>query len=329
MVLTPHRIYDNFLDKKIDQHSAYEQLSSIIEESDKEKDRVEAFKFLNNIGVHDQCFLNLLENHLISDNSEDVRIITIEILGQKFLEVSTKIVQWAFINETSNKCLNILYKTLLVQIRSLSNELSNKPLLIADIHRIKETELIIRSEYLNSLSVVELKEILINSYTLSLLKRSFWRLKYKIQNNLIVELDFTFKELTAVPEPIKNLTSLNKLILKYNQIMAIPPWINQLKSLKCLDLSHNSINALRKSLFSLEWLECLFLEYNIITKVPDVIIQLHSLQYLNLKGNPLSFVSKNVYKLPSLKELHLSAVPKSTQYNKHENKDLKIFYDKI
>ncbi|MFX1237665.1 MAG: leucine-rich repeat domain-containing protein [Promethearchaeota archaeon] len=332
MHLTPKKIFRDYKENSLDKKSAFEQLSLLVEGSEYIKTRVESLEILAKLSFKDEKFFSLLESLLVSDASEEVRLITAKILKRFFIDRSKDIIQWAFFNETSGDCLNILYDTLLIQLGELKHLPSSVSLLRAEIQKIRDKDFIISSDYQNETSILTLYDRLINYYTISFLKKLFWRLQYKIENGLVVQLDFTFKGLMSFPEPLKYLRSLEILILKYNQITEIPDWIDELSTLKLLDLSHNNIKILNDPLFALKNLEILNLESNYLKSIPNSIKLIQSLQKLNLKRNPLVEISLNTCLIKSLKELYLNVPEESKVHrelveNKHAN--LKIIFERI
>ena len=73
MELTPKKIYEDFETNKIDKRTAADLLFSLIDNSDKEKIRVESINELEHIGVNDVKTFKHLELLLLSDSSEKVR----------------------------------------------------------------------------------------------------------------------------------------------------------------------------------------------------------------------------------------------------------------
>lgn len=324
MELTPERIYKNYNNKILDKASAVENLISIIENSDNVSNRIESIEILKKIDLKDDKQFKLLENLLLSDAFEKIRNLAAEVIRQKFPERALKPMKWALQHEDSPLCLNTISNTLIEAISRQEKEknIMAKSLLLNEIKSIEEKEfktniqIICENKTINDFTEHELADILINYFTLLFLKKTYWRLKYKIKKCKIIELNFIFKGLTRLPEAIKNLSSLKVLNLKYNQILKIPDWIGSLSSLKRLNLNFNNIKSLPESIGSLSSLKELLLWKNELNSLPESISNLSSLEKFNLRLNQLETLPDAIGNLTSLKELNLhdnklSSIPNS------------------
>ncbi len=323
MDLTPSKIFDEYQKNNIDKLTASDFLISIIENSDNNKDRVACIENLEKIGIKSISSFKLLESLLISDSNEEVRVAAAKNLSSNFTAKGEALepMKWVILHETSPVCLKVIYEALITIISNLvkSNDNFAKIILLEEVKQIKKKdyrigiEILSESNPLNSFEKEELADILINFYTISLLEKTYWRLKYKLEKCKIVELDFIFKGLTNMPEAIKNLKLLRKLIFRYNQIISIPDWINQLSSLEILNLNVNNINKLPESIGFLSSLKELLLWKNELTSLPGSITSLSSLEVFNLRINHLNSLPESIGNLISLKELNL-----------HDNKLIKL-----
>ncbi|MFW9898140.1 MAG: leucine-rich repeat domain-containing protein [Candidatus Thorarchaeota archaeon] len=324
MKLTPEKIYENYNNRVLDKVSAVENLISIIENSDNINSRIEGIETLKKIDITDNkaCF-KLLENLLISDTFEKIRNTAAKVIKQKFLDKALEPMKWALQHEESPLCLNTIYNTIIEVISKLEREKepSAKSLLLDEVKKMNERDFKISFEILceikpiNDFTKLELASILINYFTLVFLKKTYWRLKYKIEKCKIIELNFIFKGLTSLPEAIKNLSSLKTLIFRYNQILSIPDWIGSLSSLESLNLNVNNIISLPESIGSLSSLKELSLWKNELNSLPKSIGSLSSLEILNLRLNQLETIPDVIGNITSLKELNL-----------HDNKLSKLPY---
>jgi Leucine-rich repeat (LRR) protein len=313
MEYTPNKIYKDFLKKNLDLHSATKLLLSLIENSDNDKIRVKSIKELGRIGSKDKHTFRILENLLISDSNENIRNSAAFTLKNNFLDNILEPMKWALIHEESPSCLNTIYFTLIKIIKKYvkdSNPLA-KSTLLNEVKKIMRKEFKIGFEVMcetkdvDSFTKKDLSEILINYFTIIFLEKSHWRLKYKIENCKITELDFIFKGITSVPEPIKYLVQLNILILRYNQLIRLPDWIGSLNALEELNINVNNLNKLPNSMGMLSSLKKLYLWKNELDSLPNTIGQLSSLEILNLRLNQLKELPKSIENLSSLKELDL------------------------
>ncbi len=312
-MLTPGKIYEEYKKNNIDKLSAADLLFSLIENSDKEKIRVQSINELEHIGVNDGKTFKHLEHLLISDSNEKVRNTAALMLRNLFLEKALEPMKWALKHEVSPLCLKTIYLTLMKIVENIvakKNGMS-KLILLTEIEKIENKEFKIGFESLRELrsvesfTVLELADILINYLTILFLKKTYWRLKFKIESCKITELDFIFKGLTHLPEAIKNLSSLKTLIFRYNQIFELPEWIGSLVLLEKLNFNVNNIKRLPQAIGSLTSLKILSLWKNEIHQLPETIGSLTSLEFLNLRINDLNALPNTIGNLTRLKELNL------------------------
>ena len=252
MEITPDKIYKEYLNNNLDKNAATKLFISLIENSESVKIRVECIKELDHIGISDEITFKFLENLFLSDSNEIIRYNAAITLGNNFLDKIYTPMKWALLHEESPSCLKTVYLTLIKILQNLvfNPDPLSKSFLITEIKSIKRKEFKIGFEILNetreigSFVIGELKDILVNYFTIIFLEKSFWRLKSKLDKCKIVELDFIFKGLTRLPDVIKNLTHLKTLILRYNQLTQLPDWISVLNSLEILNVNVNNLNAL-------------------------------------------------------------------------------------
>lgn len=313
MELTPDKIYKDFLKNNLDKPSATKLLFSLIENSEKEKVRADCIKELDHIEAKDGQTFKFLENLLISDSSETIRNSAAVTLRNNFLDKIFEPMKWALIHEESLSCLNTIYLTL---IKILHNFVINpdplvKSTLLTEVKEIRRKEfklgfeILCETKEIDTFTKKDLSEILINYFTIIFLEKSYWRLKFKVENCTIIELDFIFKGLTSLPEAIKHLTHLRTLILRYNQLTQLPDWLGSLFSLEELNINVNNLNELNSSIGMLSSLRELLLWKNELTYLPHTIGKLSSLETLNLRLNQLKILPETIGNLSSLKELNL------------------------
>jgi len=106
--LNPNSIYQKTIKNKITKFEAIEFLISIIEKSEDTSLRLESLNVLNKLNVKNQVVFKILESCLISDEYEDIRIISAEIILSNYLEVGLKSLEWAILNDNSSKLLRLL-----------------------------------------------------------------------------------------------------------------------------------------------------------------------------------------------------------------------------
>ena len=304
----------------MDNQSAVQQLITLIENSSKIKYRLESLRILRKISSNYEKYggkrdflISFFENLLISDTDEIIRNEAALILCQDYKDKALNPMSWALHHEESQLCLQTIFNSLIKLIEDLTSikEPIAKLIMVHEIKQISDKDFNIGFEILKSVrgtsdfTLRDLADILINYYAIVYLKKSFWRLKYRIEECKIIELDFIFKGLTKLPSAIKHLTYLKKLILRYNQITELPDWIESLHALESLNLNVNNINKLPTTIGSLSHLTELMLWKNELHDLPDSICSLHSLKYLNLRLNQIKRLPYDLGNLINLIELNL------------------------
>ena len=188
MELTPDKIYKDYLKNKIDKSAATKLLFSLIENSEKEKVRVDCIKELGRIEAKDSQTFKFLENLLISDSSEIIRNSAAVALRNNFFDKLLEPMKWALIHEESPSCLNTIYLTLIKIIHNLTfnqNPLT-KSTLLTEVKKIRRKEfrlgfeILCESKEIDAFTKKDLSEILINYFTIIFEKpgfqfRDFWK----------------------------------------------------------------------------------------------------------------------------------------------------------
>ncbi|MFX1454565.1 MAG: leucine-rich repeat domain-containing protein [Promethearchaeota archaeon] len=313
MELTPERIYEDFTKNIIDKPSATKLLLSLIESSEREEVRIESIEKLNHIGVKNDEVYKILENLLISDSNETMRNRAAIVLRNNFLDKAFEPIKWAFTHEESPSCLATTYSALIEIITNLVNNPNSfsRSILLSEVKNIRRKEFKLGFEALceidnvENITLKELGDIIVDFLTISLLEKSYWRLKFKIEKCRIVELDFIFKGLTKLPEPLQNLAHLKSLILRYNQLTQLPDWIGKLQSLNNLNINVNNLNELTPSIGDLVALKELYLWKNELNYLPNSVGNLINLKILNLRLNQLKSLPSDITNLTSLEDLNL------------------------
>jgi len=121
-------------------------------------------------------------------------------------------------------------------------------------------------------------------------------------------LDLVGLSLSAIPDSLAQLASLQKLNLRNNQIAAIPDSLTQLANLEVLDLSSNKIpaSAIPGSLAQLANLKVLKLSGNRVNAIPDSLCQLVNLQELDLGSNQIAVIPDSLAQLANLQLIDLN-----------------------
>ncbi len=312
MPLTPRAIYKDYVNKDLDKKFAVQLLLILIDDAEKIDTRLESLKILDKIQADDDKTFKHLENLLISDLNEDVRILTTIILKNNYLEKALVPMVWALEHETSLKCLITVISTI-----GEINTRESKEVLIAKLRNLTKKEYgkilkaLFKKKKIKNYSSKELAEVLLNYFVISFLKITFGYFKFKIDTfGLISELDLSNIErysssqnkLEWFLESIFSLQHLTKCDLRFNHLTKIPG--NIPNSIKNLDLSYNKIEKL-SDFSSFTLINSLNLKSNRLRNLPESLGFLTSLEKLNLRNNVLSNLPRSLNSISSLKILDL------------------------
>ncbi|MHA2186030.1 MAG: leucine-rich repeat domain-containing protein [Promethearchaeota archaeon] len=313
MELSPKKIINEYSQNRIDKLAATKLLLSLIENTDNNKTRIECINQLDNIRVGDERSFEVLEHLLISDSNDLIRNSAAITLRNNFLDRILEPMKWSLAHDESPLCLNTIYLILIDILHNLARD--SDPFasssLLTEIEGMNNKDFVIgfeticRSKNIEDFSNPELADVLINYFSIIYLEKSFWRLKSKLNECKIIELDFIFKGLTRLPDVIKNLTHLKTLILRYNQLTQLPDWISVLRSLEILNVNVNNLNTLPEEIGYLKSLKELLLWKNELSHLPSSLGNLINLETLNLRLNQLKTLPDTIGRLTSLKELNL------------------------
>ncbi len=294
MVLTPKEIYRDFKDKNISQTTAYNLLTSLVDNSMNDNIRLESVINLDRIGLINDNFFNFLENLLVSDSNQNIRNAAAQLLKNRFLEKAINPMKWAIKHETDYECLITIFHSLeeintpesklvlLNEIKKISkNKYLYKERKVENKKFKKVIKKLLKTKKIDYFSNNELTEILINYLTITNLIKQYLNVYFEIdpQNGLISELDlsdYLEYEVKGTPFGWKN------NIKSFSEIIGL----NHLKYLKKIDLSNNIIEDV-KDLIQLRNLTHLVLFNNKISKKENLnyLKRLTNLEYLDLRGN--------------------------------------------
>lgn len=296
MVLTPEEIFEELKKNRINKFTAYDLLTSLVENSKSENIRVESIRSLEKIGLYSDKLFIVLENLLISDSNRKIRKAAAEFLKNRYLEKAIRPFKWAIKHENDYECLI----TIIQALEKINNDESKLIL-------VNETKRIIKTKYLNKEKKIEnkkfkkiikklikskkydlfthneLSEILINYITIINLTKQYPNVYYELdpQNGLINELDLSdFLEFEVKGTPFgwkNNIKSTSEII-----------GLNYLHNLKKIDLSNNQIEDV-KELVNFDNLTHLILTNNKISELENLeyIKALRNLEYLDLRYNDI------------------------------------------
>ena len=119
-------------------------------------------------------------------------------------------------------------------------------------------------------------------------------------------LDLSGLMLAALPDSLRELTTLTQLNLAGNRLTELPDWLTGLTTLTQLDLSANRLAALPDRLGDLTALTRLDLTGNQLTALPDSLGRLTALTRLFLTANRLTALPASLGSLTALTRLDLA-----------------------
>ena len=121
--LNPTEIYRKYRRKELDKALAVDYLKSIIESSSDEELRVRSVELLGEINLEVSEVFEFLERLVRSDTCEKVRLTSIGVVIAKFLEAGVDLLRWIFKHEQSSDILLEIYESLACENNALSKDL--------------------------------------------------------------------------------------------------------------------------------------------------------------------------------------------------------------
>jgi len=327
MVKTPKEVYHDFKKKDIDKLTAVDLLIYLLENANTDDTRIECLKILQKIGSKNQKIFSTLENLLISDSNEEIRILAADTLKILFRDQVLIPLRWALKHEKSWQFLMDIILTI-----TEINDDNAKSILIEKIKNFENYKFnislnnLFKTKEIYNFNIAQLAEITNNYIIIKYFVDTIKKINYQVENGVVTELDLSFssndvsgwKILKDLSKFLACLKDLEKLILRSNRISPFPESILSLKSLKYLDLSHNDLKKLPENISPCKSLEYLNLRYNDLTEIPNSIGDLKNLKILDLKHNKLSTLPPLIRNLSVLEVLNLhgnqfTTLPKSLE----------------
>ncbi|MGV9171780.1 MAG: leucine-rich repeat domain-containing protein [Promethearchaeia archaeon] len=231
MLYTPNKILQEFKKETIDKSCAANLLISIIENVEDPEIRKKSIDILHHINYTHVKVFEILENLLISDTDDKIRLSAAKVISDKFLHKSLFPMKWALKNEDSYNCLISVTNSL----EKIGND-SAKEILLTEIKKIGHTRFqesintLLNNNKLNSYSANKLGLILKNYFTLLYLNKKFSNLRYTLEKGLISELDFS-----RVDNQIVGWRSRNQ-IQNLSELLGVQ-YLSDLKNLKLFPLN--------------------------------------------------------------------------------------------
>ncbi len=263
VTLNPNTIYQKILQNKINRIEGIEFLISIIEKSDSTSARLESLKILYRLKTQDQIVFKTLENCIISDEYEEIRIISAKNVLENYLHLGEKCLEWALLNDKSSRLLKVLGEKL-----NDTKVDRYKPLYSIYLQRLEKIaeKFEIISEEVPFLLDIEFNLDNYNSFNWNSNSKLIYDndVMFKIQDQHILELSISLRD--QIPSSINLLKNLSNLDLSCNNLTDLPDTFSDLTSLESLDLSWNDFKILPAVLNELNSTEDINLQNNLIRK---------------------------------------------------------------
>ncbi|MHA1490808.1 MAG: leucine-rich repeat domain-containing protein [Promethearchaeota archaeon] len=128
----------------------------------------------------------------------------------------------------------------------------------------------------------------------------------QLVNGDVIALRVSGKGLKQLPEQIKRLKSLKKLIVSGLSLDTLPDWIGECESIETLDLHYNRLKRLPESIGRMKNLDYLDLSYNELESLQDSIGELKWLCELDIANNRLRSLPESIGKLKYLRKLYIN-----------------------
>ncbi len=313
-MISPESIYQDFLHETIDRSSAIDLLMILIDNSENITIRTKSLHLLIKIGSKNEQLFNVLENLLISDSNEKIKIIAARGLRRFFLYRALPSMKHALYHE---KSLNILSNV--INILGEINTRPSKEILLNELKKVKYQQCerfihqLLKDHEIDSLNGEKLAKLLLNFLIINYFENKYEKIDFSFNQGEIYELNlsslgnntFDLNILKNVPEFIGFLTSLKRLDLRINSLENLPDSIGSLKALNYLDLSYNKLKFIPETITTLSSLETLYLRYNNLEGLPKSMGALRSLKNLDLRANILTSLPETICEISCLKMLDL------------------------
>jgi len=263
VTLNPNTIYNKILQNKITRAEGIEFLISIIEKSDTTSTRLGSLEILYRLNTQNHIVFKTLENCIISDENEEIRIISAENILENHLQAGEKCLEWVLLNDKSIRLLKVLGKMLDDQKID-----RYKNLYAIYLHRLEKIseKLDVVSEEIPFLLDIEFSIENYNSFNWSSNSKLIYDddVMFKIQNQHISELSISLRD--QIPSSIKLLKNLKNLDLSCNNLTDLPDTLSDLTNLENVDLSWNDFKIIPDILKSLKSNVKINIRYNLFQK---------------------------------------------------------------
>ena len=118
--LNPDQVFESLIKKKISKEEALNYLITVLEKSENSKLRINSLRIIGNISYKNERIFRILENGLISDEIQEIRALSSEIILNQYLQEGLNTLKWAIMNENSAQVLSHFKSILNKNIKSYS-----------------------------------------------------------------------------------------------------------------------------------------------------------------------------------------------------------------
>lgn len=302
MSLIPERIFHDIEKKNLSLKQGLYLLKSFIENSRDPKLRLSGLKYLKRLNIKNKSIYSLLENLLISDTDERVRVYAADFLSSKYIQKAISPISWAIQYEKNYFCEISLIKSL-----ARINNTKAKQILVKQIQEICSKDYIdtqnlyhnfdfiksIKNAYdfhWNKIPTGDIADILINFKTISNLIQEFYYVFFEWEKGRVISLDLS--------ELGWNVSRTWEFIdaSKIRDLKEIPGIFN-LKNLRVLDLSNNHLKSI-KELLKFPYLTHLYLKNNNLEDPENLtyVKEMKKLEYIDIRGNKIAnYINKSEF----------------------------------
>ncbi|MBY9004787.1 MAG: hypothetical protein KGD73_12490 [Candidatus Lokiarchaeota archaeon] len=297
----PVQVFESYSKKKISKEEALSLLVTILEKSENSNFRINSLRIIGKINYKNEQIFKILETSLISDEIQEIRALSSEIILNQYIHEGLDTLKWAIMNEKSTQVLShfkfifnkkskpysILKKALNLRIKTIA---SNFEINIDEVQFLLDLGIQLSTDTLIKINYDQITYISQGNFTCV------------INNNHITEVSLTYYP--KIPNSIGNLKHLETLYLSCNNFYELPLEFLNLINLKSLDLSWNEFKEIPDEINNLHSLEEFNISNNFLTDVPEWISTLEKLNYLNMGGNNIKAIPNSIESSKKIKFLY-------------------------
>lgn len=299
--LDPIQVFKSFSKKRISKEETLNLLIAILEKSETPKFRIDSLSIIGKIGYNNERVFKILENSLTSDEIQEIRILSSEIILNQYIHEGLDTLIWAIMNEKSAQVLSHFKSILKENVISysmlknafnlrLNNIASNFDIDIEEVPFLLDIGIQMNTDILYKMNIDDLRYVSQENFSCV------------IKDNHITEVNLTYYP--KIPNSIGNLTHLETLYLSCNNFNKLPVEFMNLINIRTLDLSWNEFKEIPDEINKLSSLEEFNMSNNYLTEVPCWISTLENLNYLNISGNEIKCVPKSIESSKKIKNLY-------------------------